>query len=184
MMAAILAVTIYPVYRASKIVTPSLERRWRAPPPKGDLWEVPLPFTVTEDEEAEGVTAYIYELLMGHTLEDSEVFRTRMPVKLIESKTDKTYVRALEFVSDLAPYDLGITQNTRFIDLKELDTGRHSFIVRMERTAGPRGSWITFGREFIDLMRKQVLLWRSMKTAERIEYQKRFKSIQEKISQS
>jgi ABC-type antimicrobial peptide transport system permease subunit len=184
MMAAILAVTVYPVYRASKVVTPSLERRWRAPPPKGDLWEVPLPFTVTEDEEADGVTAYIYELLMGHTLEDSEVFRIRMPVKLTESKTDKTYVRALEFISDLAPYDLGITQNTRFIDVKELDTGRHSFIVRMERTAGPRGSWITFGREFIDLMRKQVLLWRGMKTVERAEYQRRFKSIKEKISQA
>ncbi|MBS7642940.1 hypothetical protein KEJ40_07280, partial [Candidatus Bathyarchaeota archaeon] len=59
--------------------------------------------------------------------------------------------------------------------------GRHSFIVRMERTTGPRGSWITFGREFLDLMRKQVLLWRSMKVAERTEYQKRFKSIQEKL---
>ena len=44
----------------------------------------------------------------------------------------------------------------------------------MERKSGPRGSWITFGREFLDLLRKQVLLWGSIKPEEREEYQKRF----------
>jgi len=73
---------------------------------------------------------------------------------------------------------------SKFKEFGLQDIGRHSFIVRMERTTGPRGSWITFGREFIDLMRKQVLLWRDMKTAERAEYQRRFKSIKEKISQA
>jgi hypothetical protein len=176
-MVAILAVTVYPVLKASRIVTPSLERRWRITPPKGDVWEVPLPFTAIKDEEADGVLAYIHELLMGHTLEDSEVFRTKPPVKLVESKTDKTYVRALEFACNLAPYGLGIAQNTRFMDVKELDTGRHSFILRMERATGPRNSWVTFGREFIDLMRKQLLLWRGMRPSEREKYRERFKSI-------
>jgi len=181
MMLAILGVTIYPVIRAARMITPSLERRWKAPPPKGDIWEIPLPFFVTEDEEANGVLCYIHELLMGHLAEDSEIFRLKPPVKIVEQKDPKMHVRALTFESFLAPYDLGITQYVEFLDIKSIDTKRHNFSLYIKRLTGPRGSWITFGKGFIDLMRKQVLLWRSFTPKERIEYQKRFKDLLLKI---
>lgn|GEM_PF-4045274 len=67
---------------------------------------------------------------------------------------------------------------SKFREFGLQDISKHSFKVRMERIID------STQREFIDLMKKQVLLWRSMKTAERIEYQKRFKSIRERMSQT
>jgi len=177
MMMAILGVTIYPVIKASRMITPSLERRWKVPSPKGDVWEVTLPFFVTEDEEANGVLSYIHELLMGHLAEDSEIFRLEPPVKFMEQKDPKMHTRALGFKSFLAPYDLGITQYVEFLDIKSVETKRHNFSLHIKRLTGPRGSWITFGKEFIDLVRKQVLLWRSFKPDERVKYQKEFESL-------
>jgi ABC-type antimicrobial peptide transport system permease subunit len=174
MMLAILGVTVYPIIKASRTITPSLERRWKVPSPKGDVWEVTLPFFVTEDEEANGVLSYIHELLMGHIAEDSQTFRLKPPIKFMEQKDQKMHVRTLAFESLLAPYDLGIAQHVEFLDVKSMETKRHNFSLNMKRLAGPRGSWITFGKEFIDLIRKQVLLWRSFRPDERIEYQNRF----------
>jgi hypothetical protein len=181
MMLAILGVTIYPVIKASRMITPSLERRWKISPPKGDIWEVTLPFFVTEDEEADGVISYIHELLMGHLAEDSGTFRLKPPIKFMEQKDPKAHIRALIFESLLAPYDLGISQHVEFLDVKSMETKRHNFSLHIKRLAGPRGSWITFGREFIDLIRKQVLLWRSFRPDERTEYQKRFTDLLLKI---
>jgi len=176
-MIAILAVTLYPVYIASKLITPSYERKWRAPPPKGDKWEIQLPFTATQDEEVDGILSYIYEMIMEHKMEDSKVFRTSLPVKFIEQKTDKMVVRGFEFKAMLAPYDLGIVQIAHILDIKDLVSNRHTFLVKMERMAGSRGSWRTHGREFIDVVRKQILLWRSLEPSKRVEYQKRLSKI-------
>ncbi|MDH5687225.1 MAG: M28 family peptidase, partial [Candidatus Bathyarchaeota archaeon] len=44
-MTAITAAAIYPIRHASRIVTPSLERRWRLPQPKGDEWVISLPMS-------------------------------------------------------------------------------------------------------------------------------------------
>jgi len=174
LMATVIAVSLYPVYRASKLVTPSLERRWKIPKPKGDEWEITLPFTLAEDEKANGVLAFIHEFISAHTVEDAEVFRIHPPIKYNEEKTENEIIRSFTFKSDLAPYELGITQDVKVLDVKDLKANRHSFLIRMERKSGPRGSWITFGREFLDLLRKQVLLWGSIKPEEREEYQKRF----------
>jgi len=169
MMMVTIAVTVYPIYTASKLVTPSLERRWRISKPKGDEWFIVLPFSVVEDAEANGVLAYIHELVRGHEMPDSEVFRTISSIRYSEEDLTRT----LAFDSTLAPYELGITQETRIIDVKEKDAagGRHSFQIYLMRKAGPKGSWTTFGREFVDLMRKQFLLWRSFPEEQRRAYQ-------------
>ncbi len=48
----------YPAYLASKMVTPSLERRWKATgPPRGTTWEIPLPFRVPTERAAQALLA-------------------------------------------------------------------------------------------------------------------------------
>ncbi|TLN01155.1 FtsX-like permease family protein, partial [bacterium] len=60
-MALTTASTIYPMYKSTKLVTPSLERRWKVPTkPKGDNWEIPLPF-VSSEAEAEGILTFLKE---------------------------------------------------------------------------------------------------------------------------
>ncbi|KYH42827.1 MAG: hypothetical protein AYL33_000500, partial [Candidatus Bathyarchaeota archaeon B63] len=57
-MGTVMASSIYPAIRASRLVTPSLERVWRVPTkPIGTEWTIPLPFSFTE-EEALGALAY------------------------------------------------------------------------------------------------------------------------------
>ena len=177
LMAVIIGVTIFPIYRASKLITPSLERRWRLPKPKGDQWEITLPFTLMEDIRADGVLAFIHELLMGHTVDDAETFRVRLPIQYGVQETPETLIRSLIFGSALAPYELGITQTANISDVKDKKAQRHSFLVRLERRSGPRGSWITFGRVFLDIVRKQTLLWGSITPKEREEYQRRFRTV-------
>jgi len=174
-MAAILCSSFLPLYHASRLVTPSLERKWKVPKPKGDEWIIMLPFSVIRDREADGVLAYIYEMLIAHKLEDSPVFRTISSIKYEEQKEEAHVIRSLVFDSALAPYDLGITQTVRFSDIKDLKERRHYFQLHISRRSGPRSSWTTFGREFIDAMRKQVMLWRSFKPEDRENYIERFR---------
>jgi ABC-type antimicrobial peptide transport system permease subunit len=174
MMAVTITVTIYPIYIASKLVTPSLERRWKIPNPKGDRWQIILPFTATRDEEADGVLAFAHELATGHLEPDSQVFRTVSSIKYLEEDTPKLLNKNLIFDSELSPYELGIFQETRIVDIKEKDIGRHTIQINLYRKAGPKGSWVTFGREFVDLMRKQILLWRNFPEEERKQYENRF----------
>jgi len=181
LMAAIIAITIYPIYQASKLVTPSLERRWKLPKPKGDQWEVALPFTLAEDIKADGFLAFVHELLVGHLVEDSEIFRTRPPIQYIEEEKEGKIIRSLEFDSALTPYELGITQAVKILNVKDVRSGRHLFSVRLERKSGPAGSWMTFGREFMDVIRKQTILWGSIKPEERDDYQRRFAAISKEM---
>jgi ABC-type antimicrobial peptide transport system permease subunit len=49
--ALVLGASIYPIYRVALLITPSLERRWRiTSKPKGDEWEISIPFRVKEEE--------------------------------------------------------------------------------------------------------------------------------------
>jgi ABC-type antimicrobial peptide transport system permease subunit len=174
MMAVTIVVTIYPIYIASKLVTPSLERRWKISKPKGDMWEIVLPFTSTRDEEVDGLLAFTHELVTVHLAPDSEVFRTVTSIEYSEEETPQLLNRTLIFDSELSPYELGIFQGTRIIDAKEKDIGRHTLHINLSRKAGPKGSWMTFGREFVDLMRKQIMLWRNLTEEERKQYETRF----------
>jgi ABC-type antimicrobial peptide transport system permease subunit len=181
MMAVTITVTIYPIYIASKLVTPSLERRWKIPNPKGDKWQIILPFTATRDEETDGVLAFTHELATGHLEPDSEVFRTVSSIKYSEEENPEMLYRTLIFDSELSPYELGIFQETRIVDAKEKDIGRHTIQINLYRKAGPKGSWTTFGREFVDLMRKQIMLWRSFPEEERHQYEKRFAGLKKSM---
>ncbi|MCS7119832.1 MAG: M28 family peptidase [Nitrososphaerota archaeon] len=180
MMGVTIAVTIYPIFVASKLVTPSLERKWKIPSPRGDIWDVTLPFTTTRDGEANGMLAFLNELAEVHMAPDSEVFRTISPIHYIEEDSPKLLTRTLHFEATLVPYELGIIQDTRISDVKEKDVGRHMIRIDMRRTAGPKGSWVTFGREFIDLLRKQILLWRSFSDEERRKYEERISELEKK----
>jgi ABC-type antimicrobial peptide transport system permease subunit len=174
MMAVTIAVTIYPIYIASKLVTPSLERRWKLPKPKGDMWEIILPFSSTRDDEVDGLLTFTHELVTVHLAPDSEVFRTVTSIKYSEEETPQLLNRTMIFDSELSPYELGIFQDTRIVDVKEKDIGRHTIHINLYRKAGPKGSWMTFGREFVDLMRKQIMLWRNLTEEERKQYGNRF----------
>ena len=67
----------------------------------------------------------------------------------------------------LAPYDLGVSQHVRF---EAKPTGEHNFYaltVGIERVSGDAASWKRVNRGFVNGLRKQFLIWRTVAPEDR-----------------
>ncbi|MEM2936639.1 MAG: ABC transporter permease, partial [Candidatus Bathyarchaeia archaeon] len=60
--------SLYPLFVAGRLVTPSLERKWKIAKPYGDKWTIILPFQA-DYKETLGVLAYLKEYLEGIRME-------------------------------------------------------------------------------------------------------------------
>ncbi|MGC9014806.1 MAG: ABC transporter permease, partial [Thermoproteota archaeon] len=158
-LATILA-SLYPLSLASKLVTPSLERKWKlTTKPIGDAWDVPFPFLFDTYEEAIGVLRYLTEFFMAHSVETTEIFITR-EVRHQEN--------VLEVVVTLKPIDAGILQAVTF-NISE-EEGKYVLKVHIQRISGIREAWTSGNYQFIDAVRKQFLVWRGLHPQERNKY--------------
>ncbi|MEM2868392.1 MAG: M28 family peptidase, partial [Candidatus Bathyarchaeia archaeon] len=73
MLASILSST-YPAYKVSKMVTPSLERKWKlTTKPIGDNWEVSFPFLIPS-EQVNGLLKFLAEYASSHSVEGIDSF--------------------------------------------------------------------------------------------------------------
>lgn len=165
--------SLYPAWVASRLVTPSLERAWRiTTKPRGDVWEIPLPFYVREDE-AKGIIEYLYEDMYAHSAPEAPDF------SVSNMKVRKGEVESKKFVSidatvRLAPYEAGISEEISFF-ASEIAPDRWEARMIAKRLTGPTDRWMRLHRMFVDHFRKQLLLWGSMIPSERAKYIERGK---------
>ncbi|MEM1506625.1 MAG: FtsX-like permease family protein [Candidatus Bathyarchaeia archaeon] len=157
----------YPSWIASKLAVPSLERRWRLPTkPSGDTWHIPLPFVVTK-EEIRGVLFFLKEFLDLNRTEYTGKFWCR-ETKMMETE-DK---HVLTTIVRLAPFDAGIEQEVSIIG-SPLKGDVYSFAIKIRRIQGIESIWITSNYRFIDDLRKQFLIWRSLDRKDKEKYKYR-----------
>jgi ABC-type antimicrobial peptide transport system permease subunit len=155
--------TLFPALKASKLVTPSLMRKWRIPTePKGDLWNIPLPFNMNKDE-ARAMMIYMAEYLAA-TISSYGVFMVEGEISFDESSN----TLLLNFQTRLAPYDQGIVQNATLIAQGE--GSNMTFALSLKRLYGEIDSWILANHRFVDRLRKQFLYWRALPTKEKEKY--------------
>jgi len=162
---ASLAAVAYPSYLASRLITPSLERKWRPPTkPRGDLWEIPLPMSVPSEAEARGVLAYLHEYYggAGAVKEGVHVVRELAPPDY-QAKT-------LSMAVALAPLEAGVQQRVEIEAVYDRGVNRYVFLARIKRLSGPDRSWIDGNYKFVDDLRKQMLMWSSLPPEERKRY--------------
>jgi len=164
--------SVYPMIKVSRLVTPSLERKWSLPKPIGNVWQIPLPFVLASDTEALGLTNYILEFTEAHKVEDSEIFHA-LNVKYEESEIPEQAIKNITFECQLEPYELNIYQDVSCKMTKDMKTGYYSILLSLVLTRGSKSTWETYGRGFVDLFRKQLLIWRSFRAEERRKYQKK-----------
>lgn len=159
-MFGIVLASLYPLWLASRFLTPSFERKWKlTTKPVGDSWDVPLPFLFDTHQEATGLLNYLMEYFRGHTVETVEVF----VVREIKREGD-----VLSVVVSLKPVDAGILQRVTFqINEKE---GKYEININIQRLSGVRDSWISNNYQFVDAVRKQFLIWRGLRSSERNKY--------------
>ena len=161
-MAAVLASSLYPAITAARLVTPSLERRWTPPTkPIGDAWDIPLPFTVGSEEEVNKQIEFIKEFLRGHELTDAPVFSVKRYGDEQLTK-DGTIIKRINVEMNLAPYDTGISQYASISWIKKPEEKVWEVILTLNRISGLTEDWTRTALNFIDEVRKQFLLWKSL----------------------
>jgi hypothetical protein len=161
--------TLYPASKASRLSVPSLTRRWKIPEPVGDLWSIPLPFTVTPSE-IWGLFTFLKEYLQMYGT-GGDLFLVR-DLRLQQSALhDRSIVQILAHIQ-LAPFDLGLMQRLAIRGVLDAE-GKYHFSIECQRISGVLDSWLTSNRVFIDRLRKQFLIWRLLSTSEKETYIKR-----------
>ncbi|RLE66102.1 MAG: hypothetical protein DRJ47_03290 [Thermoprotei archaeon] len=162
--ASTLLASSYPLWRASKMVTPSLERRWKPETkPVGNKWTITLPFVITSRQEADAILKFIKEYLDIHGEgEKYSVLKTS-----IERQKTATI---LKVELQMAPYELGIIQEMHLLAVKSREK-QFKFILKLHCLKGPISSWRRSSMFLIDDIRKQFLIWRGLTLKEREKYE-------------
>lgn len=170
-MVTVMLSTIYPARRASQMAVPGVERRWKLPDPVDDALHMDLPFTVTGDQ-ALGVNMYLQEYLEAHADYSLGHFSTA-DIQLSEYEAERGSGYKLSLMVWLAPYDLGVSERLTILTRPSEDEEVFEIACVIERESGDESSWIRVTRNFVNMLRKQYLLWRTFKAELKAEYGRR-----------
>jgi hypothetical protein len=170
-MVTVLLSVIYPARRASEIASPGIERRWQLPEPQGDEIDMKLPFTVTGDQ-ALGVNMFLNEYLAAHADYSLGNFSTAdISLGTLENEYGEGFQQTL--MVWLAPYDLGVSERLHLRTVPTEDAEVYQIEALIIRESGDQSSWLRVTRNFINMLRKQYLLWRTFPAGLKGEYGRR-----------
>ena len=129
------------------------------PKPVGDVLSFTFPFTVPEKSFA-GILGFIREHFENHGDASLDVFSARK-IEIARVPGDAKRLGISAQIS-LAPFDLGVLQrlsmHTRPSDIPGID----EVVVELTRLNGAPGTWLKTNRSFIEDLRNQFLIWRSL----------------------
>ncbi len=167
--------TLYPARMAADMAVPDVTRQWQFPDPDGDTWRFDFPFTVA-GAEVPAIYAYLKVVFDAYGEGSIGDFIARdVQVHIDDSQGDPIY--GLEMTAWLAPYDLGISQT---VHLRALSTGEHNIYrieMDLQRVSGAVASWIRMNRNFLSVLRKRFLVWRTLPESLRDDYRERSQAV-------
>ena len=166
--AVVMLSTLYPARKASEVATPAIDRSWRVPDPDGDDWTIPMPFSVTGDQ-AVALSNFLAEWF--HAYEEYSIgdFVTQ-GVEIVEFEAPLGKAYAIKMMTWLAPFDLGVSQR---IQLQTIPTDMqdvYELKLAVHRESGDVSNWKRVNRRFLNTLRKQFLIWRTLGAEEREHY--------------
>ena len=169
-MAVVLLSTVYPARKASQMAVPDVTRRWKLPEPEGDHWFFEFPFTVG-GEDVFGLYVFLVHFFDAYSEESIGIFYTD-GAKLKAFPTEKGEGYLIDVNVWLAPFDLGVSQRVQF---RAVPTGDHNIYrieVGIDRLSGEHASWKRVNQRFMNVIRKQFLIWRTVTPEAKEEYRK------------
>ena len=168
----VLLSTLYPARKAAQMAVPDVTRRWILPDPKGDTWEFEFPFTLNEVEVL-GMVTFLAEYYNAY----QDISIGNFYTSGAELKYEKIAGGKNRYILDtkvwLAPFDLAVSQTVR-MSLEPM--GEYDFYLinlLMKRTSGEETDWKRLNRRFLDSMRKQFLVWRTINEGVKRDYDKK-----------
>lgn len=190
-MAVVMLSTIYPARQASQMAVPDVNRQWSFPEPEGDDWRFEFPFTISRKETL-GLCAYLTrffesygESTLGSFMTDEVALTGKngfapasgQPGGRAADRADRTVPdaeRASDAASEastfvismktwLAPYDTGVSQRVSLhATPAEEEHDLYAVWVHIHRLSGDVDSWQRLNRRFLNVLRKQFLVWRTV----------------------
>ena len=178
-MFVVIASTLYPAIKAGQMAVPDIERKWKLPEPDGDLWHFNLPFTVLA-EEALGLNIFMQDYFDAHSDESASDFYTDQVTfqqTLVEgqSPSGEEEEYSCSMMVWLAPYDLGVSQSIKLLTSPVGGEEEDLFSITLDvhRESGEIASWKRVNRRYLNLIRKQLLIWRTFSAEVRGEFHER-----------
>jgi len=175
LMLATLSASIYPLSKSAKLVTPSIERKWKIrTKPVGTRWNIPLPVKI-DPNEIHGVMLYIKEFFDMNRVPATGNFYVDRLADLKEGVSKDLEIKEVITEAYLPPWGSGLKQEVRvqFVRKRGVERAQYDVIVQLNLLQGARDTWIRSNYKFVDELRKQLILWRSLRTEDRLVYLKR-----------
>lgn len=169
-MVVVLLSTIYPAKKASQMAVPDVTRRWVLPEPKGDLWDFEFPFTISSKETL-GLYLFLSEYFRSFEDESVGHFYTQ-ETELSKHDDERGEGFCVFFKSWLAPFDLGVSQEVQMLAVPT-EYEIFEIHVKIKRLSGDSNNWVRLNRRFLNLIRKQFLIWRTIDQSVKEEYEAR-----------
>ena len=167
-MLVVLLSSVYPARQASLMAVPDVTRRWKFPEPEGDHWHFEFPFTVG-GKDVFGLSVFLVDYFQAHAGESLGTFYTDgARFGSVETPAGQGY--AIDTTIWLAPYDLGVSQQVHF---EAVPTGEHNIFamaLTIDRLSGDASSWRRVNQNFMNLLRKQFLIWRTVAPEDKARY--------------
>jgi len=162
----VLLSTVYPAKKASQMATPDVERRWKLPLPDGHLMTFDLPFMLT-GRDALACIVFLKEYFDGYVDFAGGDFYT--DGTQLAGRAEGGFALSLRVW--LAPYDLGVSQVVRLVTRPEPDDPNVSVVqIELERISGDDNGWRRTNWLFINILRQQFLIWRTIARPQREAY--------------
>ena len=167
-MVVVIVSTIYPARKASQMAVPDVTRRWKLPDPDGDRWAFEFPFTIA-GAEVLGLFTFLTKFFDFHTESSMGTFYTEGAHMSVHN-TDLGDGYQIETVIWLAPFDLGVSQKITLRSHPIGDYDIHALDITIERLSGDLSSWRRCNQRFMNQVRKQFLIWRTIPTESQVTY--------------
>jgi hypothetical protein len=184
----VLLSVIYPSRVAGQIAIPDVNRSWSLPDAEDGVIKTRLPFLVRVREQ-ECAGGFLFDYYQSHQDVSHGLFSTadvdyafecpwdipgapRHPKEQFPEFCDLRACMRLTAVVWLAPFDFGIKQTVGITFIPAADTpGYMEIDVELTRQAGEAGMWKRLNKGFVNDLRKQLLVWRSLEEAVRFAYE-------------
>ena len=167
-MLTVILSTIYPARMAARLAVPDVTRKWVLPKPEGEHWQFEFPFTVSGKEVMGLYLFFRYYFASFQEQSVGRFYTTSTELSAFAEGGQKGYRLGMRVW--LSPYDLGVSQDVELRAVPTGDFGIYMIQLYIRRLSGQSTTWVRINRGFLDDIRKQFLIWRTMPPGTKQEY--------------
>lgn len=167
-MGVVLLSAYYPARVAARSAVPDVVRRWQPEPPVGAEWEFRFPLLVSA-ADVKGLCVFLKDYLDSYSEASIGNFYTEGSVlQAFDTTAGPAY--ALETKVWLAPLDLGVSQHMVLCARPEATKRIYALVFYLRCLSGDNDSWQRTNKGFIKAIRKELLIWNTLKAPQRAAY--------------